>query len=408
LGKGPGPAPDYIGLANQQGAISQQLNQQQTVANRPNQYSQTGSSTWSQDPSTGQWTQNSVLNPLLQQAYNSQMGTQAGLQGIAQDQLGKVQQDMNINPWQSGSLTAWGTAPQASDQARQDASNAVYNQATSRLDPQWAKAQSEQENQLASMGLHPGDAAYQSQMDAFNRQKTDAYNQANYSSIGAGQNAYNQSFQQSLAGGQFADAQRTQQIGEAGTQSNWDLGNLQRLISGMGVGQSQFGATPGATSGLPQTPDLMGAANQGYQAQVNAANSANQMAGNIAGGALTAAAAFSDERMKDVSGSGEAQLDEFLHSAEGSEYQYRPEHQDEAGGGTYVTPMAQRLEQSQLGRDFVSTDGYGRKVVDYGKGLGTLTAALSHVNKKLDRVMSAWGTDDDKNPEAVVAWGRRR
>jgi hypothetical protein len=60
----------------------------------------------------------------------------------------------------------------------QSASDALYEQATSRLDPQFEEDQQALEVQLASQGLKPGDAAYDSAMDTFNRSKTDAYSQA--------------------------------------------------------------------------------------------------------------------------------------------------------------------------------------------------------------------------------------
>jgi hypothetical protein len=404
MGKGPGPAPDYQALAQQQNQYDTLANQANTLNNRPNQYSQWGSSTWAQDPSTGQWSQNQVLNPLQQQALNSQFGTQAGLQGLAQDQLGGIQQDMQVNPWQQGTLTQWGQAPDGSDAARAQQQEATYGQATSRLDPQWQKAADEKRNQLYAMGLKEGNPTFDTEMQSFQRGQNDAYNQALYSSIGAGNDVFNQSFGQSLQGANYQNQLRGQQVGEAGQQANWNLGNLQRLISGMGVGQQQFGSTPGSTASPQQTPDVLGAANQQYQAQAQAAASQNQMTGNIIGGALGAAgglAKLSDERTKDVVGSGDSQLEDFLHSAEGSAYEYKDDWKDHplASEGEHVSPMAQRLEQSQLGREMVSTGPSGEKVVDYGRGLGTLTAALALVNRKLEDVLAE--RDEDVNPTVV-------
>jgi hypothetical protein len=388
-----------MALAQQQNQYDTLANQANTLTNRPNQYSQWGSSTWAQDPTTGQWSQNSVLNPLQQQALNSQFGTQAGLQGLAQDQLGGIQKDMQVNPWDQGSLSQWGQAPDGSDAARAQQQEATYGQAASRLDPQWNKAQDEKRNQLYAMGLKEGNPTFDTEMESFNRQKNDAYNQAAYSSIGAGNDAFNQSFGQSLQGSNYQNSLRNLQVGDASQQANWNLGNLQRLISGMGVGQQQFGSTPGSTASQAQTPDVMGAAQQQYQTAQQAAASQNAMVGNIVGGignTVGGVAKLSDERTKDITGSGESQLEDFLHSAEGNAYEYRNEWSGHplASEGEHVSPMAQRLEQSRLGREMVTTGPSGEKVVDYGRGLGTLTAALAYVNQKLEDVLA------DKDEEA--------
>jgi hypothetical protein len=108
------------------------------------------------------------------------------------------------------------TVPTDFNAATQQAQNAVYNQATSRLDPQWSQAQEALNSQLANQGITQGSQAYQTAQDNFQRQKTDAYNQANYSAVSAGDALQNQLYNQALAG-------RQQAVGEdttAGTFAN--------------------------------------------------------------------------------------------------------------------------------------------------------------------------------------------
>ena len=83
MGKKSADAPDYKGAAEAQGQASQELVQQQTQANRPNQYTPWGSSTWTQGQD-GSWSQNLSLSPQQQQALDSQMGVQQGRSDLAE------------------------------------------------------------------------------------------------------------------------------------------------------------------------------------------------------------------------------------------------------------------------------------------------------------------------------------
>lgn len=68
-------------------------------------------------------------------------------------------------------------------------SDAMYAQARSRLDPQFEQSDSQIRTQLANQGLTPGGEAYDRAYMNFLRGKNDAYNQANWSSIQAGEQA---------------------------------------------------------------------------------------------------------------------------------------------------------------------------------------------------------------------------
>jgi hypothetical protein len=230
-------APDFQKIAQQQAQMSQQAVNQQTMANRANQQNAFGAtSNWTQGPN-GQWTQTA--------------GAGGGLgQGI-QNLLGQV-----------GSQGPLGTG----DQARDQAITGAYNQAASRLDPQWQQAQEANKAQLAAQGLDPGSEAYQTQMGNVNRAQNDAYSSAMNNAIGQGTAAQQATFAENLA----AQNAPYQQLGQ---------------LAGL-TGQAGYNA-----AGQAQTPDMLGAAQQAYQAaqqqygqQQSGKNSTMSGLGSLAGG----------------------------------------------------------------------------------------------------------------------------
>lgn len=110
-------------------------------------------------------------------------------------------------------------------------------------------------------------------------------------------------------------------------------------------------------------------------------------AGGAGGGMGSMMSMFSDEDCKQDVHGGESEIRGFLDSVEPHSYEYKDEYQDNplAGDGEYVTPMAQELEQTDLGKDMVQDTPDG-KIVDYGKGFGTLLAGMADVNKRLSAI----------------------
>lgn len=105
------------------------------------------------------------------------------------------------------------------------------------------------------------------------------------------------------------------------------------------------------------------------------------------GGGAELMSMFSDENMKEGVSDGSDQIRGFLDSVSPHSYEYKDEYQDNpmAGDGSYVSPMAQELEQTELGSDMVQDTPDG-KVVDYGKGFGTLLAGVADINKRLSKM----------------------
>jgi hypothetical protein len=87
----PPPAPDYQGAAQATAQGNLEAIKYQTEANRINQYTPWGSSTWNQD-ANGKWTQTETLAPELAQALQSQLQIQQGRSDLANKMLGAVGQ----------------------------------------------------------------------------------------------------------------------------------------------------------------------------------------------------------------------------------------------------------------------------------------------------------------------------
>jgi len=143
----------------------------QTQANRPNINTPFAQQQWTKD-ANGNWTLNAGLSP--------------GMQGVA-DTLQHQAADAYGQPLDNGSA------------ARNQAINAAYGQATSRLDPQFAQQDQLMASRLANQGLDPTSEAYRTAMGDYGRQKNDAYTSAMASAIQQGTLAGHTAFMDNLS-----------------------------------------------------------------------------------------------------------------------------------------------------------------------------------------------------------------
>ena len=165
------------------------------------------------DPATGEmvtkWTQNQTLSPEMQNLYNTQMQTNQQLGSTAAamgdritaemgaplnwEQFGDVEAGPQasgvvggginaVSSWEDTGNVGPTTGPEGfqwdGQSQRQAAEDASYGRATSRLDPQMEQRRQELEVRLRNRGLRAGDQAYESEMAAYGRDSTDAYEQA--------------------------------------------------------------------------------------------------------------------------------------------------------------------------------------------------------------------------------------
>lgn len=127
------------------------------------------------------------------------------------------------------------------------AANASYQQAASRLDPQFAQQENDFKARLANSGISENSDAYRRELDNFSRSKNDAYNQASYSAIAAGLAAQQQGYNQALGtrqqntnetttAGNFANAAQNQQF-QQGQQNAALNNNAQGQVFGQNAAQ---------------------------------------------------------------------------------------------------------------------------------------------------------------------------
>jgi len=377
-GKSSPDTPDYRKMAEEQAKASRNITEQQTTANRPDQYTPWGSSTWQKeqewDPSTEQyinrWQQDIQLTPAEQASLESQQMVGLEKSQLAEHMTGRMWDEYGQSMDWSG-ITEAGAGPQVTEGNRLDqygvdtsglrpggadvdpsqryhsaAGDAIYQQATSRLDPQWESAQSDKESQLAAQGLRPGDPAYDRAMNEFDMAKTDAYQQAQYgATMGAGAEAQRyhgmdlttgaydqqrrqQQFEEAMTGQGFNneqiqamwqadEQQRSQMFGEELAASNyqtqlrqqelvermqqrgWTLNEIKAILEGGQVGMPTM---PGFTTAeRSETPQYLAAGEAGYKADLQSASMENAGWEALMGGmgmGAGSAMKISDRRLK--------------------------------------------------------------------------------------------------------------
>ena len=306
------PPPDYRAAAEEQGAANQATLAQQTYANRPSQSSPWGMMDWTTgtaiDPSSGEevttWQQNQSLDPRLQQGLEDQLVLGNRRTDLARYLGGRVNRALD-NPFDSTS-SRFRDVTEMSDPNtyRERGEQGAYDRMTSRLDPRFEDEQEALTIRLRNQGLRPGDEAYESEMDRFNRTKTDAYQAAMNESIGAGRQESDLAFGQGLQQQAQSAQLRSQEIAEALQDRGMPLQEINALLAGQGIQPAFGGGVPQA--GAAQAPNYVGAAQSQYDAAADAYNAqAGQQQGLMSGlfGLGSAALGgpwgmFSDHRLK--------------------------------------------------------------------------------------------------------------
>jgi hypothetical protein len=183
------PAQDYTAIADKQ-----------IQANRPNQSTPYGSSSWKQNPD-GTWSQDVQFGGPLAGAFQN---------------VGNQFASATSSPLDFGSVPAL----QYGEDARKAAVDSAYTQATSRLDPQWQAREDAARTRLINQGLDPSSEAFRTEMGALGRERNDAYGGAMSMAIGRGAEDAGQMFNQSATARQMEIAnilrKRAQPLAELG------------------------------------------------------------------------------------------------------------------------------------------------------------------------------------------------
>lgn len=212
----PPDAPDYAGAAQQTAQGNLQLAQQNTEANRVNQYTPWGSLVYSQDANNpNRWTANVNLSPDQQRLFNANNASSLQMAGL----LGMMGDKAGHNLWQNFDTSILPAQQVNPGQTAQDAIMA-------RVQPYLDQRQEKLRTQLANQGVTQGSEAYNGSMDEFNRQANDAMMQAALNGIDVGQQA------------------RQQALSEAAFLRNEPLNELNALRTGTQVSAPQFNNVP--------------------------------------------------------------------------------------------------------------------------------------------------------------------
>lgn len=332
--------PDYAGAAQATAAGNADAARISAKANRVSQYTPYGNVIYTSgingDPD--QWRSDVQLSPAQQQLLDQQNQTSLGLAGLEDKGLGYVQ-NMLDTPFDTSQL------PKQMINPGQTAQDAIM----SRLNPQFDRRQGMLETQLANQGIARGTEAWKNAQADMDYARNDAYTQAALQGMGIGQQA------------------RQQGLQEQAYLRNEPLNTLNAVRTGAQVTNPTFSSVP--QQATTQGPDMLGAAQAQYGAQMGQYNAQQAGQNNMMNGLFSLGSAyagsptgaaqiaglFSDRRLKaDIKLVGK--LDNGLNV-----YQYRYK----AGGPTQLGLMADEVEK--VSPNAVATHESGYKMVDYSK-----------------------------------------
>jgi len=242
MGKKSSKPPDTVGAAQTEGQYSRGTARDTTYADRPDQVNPFGSVRWGtelvNDPATGKpvtkWTQTEGMSAPVQNLFDNQLETLSNNSNLAAGLNSRINSEMGSAPdWQQfGDVQDLQYDP---TDLRKHAEDSAYAHATNRLDPQFETQQNQLEIQLRNQGLRPGDAAYNSQMESFQRSRNDAYEQARLGASGEGRTEANQLWGQSTEANSIANALRNQKIQEYIAKRGFSLGEQKSLDPSAGA-----------------------------------------------------------------------------------------------------------------------------------------------------------------------------
>lgn len=246
------PPPDYAAAAQQTAAGNLANARSTTAANRVNYTTPYGNLTYSQpDPDNpDKWTADVSLAPGQQTLLDQQNKTSAGLANLQDSATQRV----------GSSLGA--PMPSAYDPTK--ATNNATDLINARLLPQQQRDSAALDTQLANQGLAPGSQAYNTAKTLLGQTQNDARNQAALSGINLGMSQQGQTYQQAFAN------------------RNAPINELSAIRSGSQVTNPTFQNAP--QQQYTPGPDVLGAANSGYNAAMQGVNSANAASGQFMSG----------------------------------------------------------------------------------------------------------------------------
>lgn len=178
--------------------------------------------------------------------------------------------------------------------------------------------------------------------------------------------------EQQAATGQLAGLLGQTRTQDLASQQQADTLALQYMQLGLSADQAQFLAQ--------QELEKVKTGQATSQAEVGA----KQQAAIIGAGGQAAAALLSDETQKTNIEGGEKDVASFLKSLSSKKYDYKDTSLSGTAEGKRYGIIAQDLEKSDMGKSLVKDTPHG-KMVDVNQSVGALLAAVSHLNKRLEK-----------------------
>lgn len=264
-GKGSSPpAPDYTSAANATAAGNLEAAKYATNANRINQYTPYGDLTYKYKPQldasgkeTGAgWEQTVNLTPEAQRALDNQLALNTKYGEVANIGFDKAREIFE-NPGLDTSML-----PDRAINVGQTAQEAIL----SRLNPQLQQQDEALRTRLANQGISLGSDAYNREINLQAQRANDLQMQA------------------ALQGINLDQANRSAALQEQAYLQDRPLNLINALRSGNQVSAPQFQQF--AQQATTQGPDMLGAAQAQYNAQLNAANAQNASSSGMLGGLL--------------------------------------------------------------------------------------------------------------------------
>jgi hypothetical protein len=267
IGKDDAPAPpDYAAAAQATAQGNIDAARVATAANRVNQVTPYGNLTYKQTGTDSYgnptWTATQDLAPAQQKIVEQQAGLSSGLLNTAQQGLDYAGGLMAKPGIDMSKLPSTGFNP---GQSYQDAM-------MSRLSPQIDRENQSFEQDMANKGIGAGTQAYNTAKQLLGQNQNDRLNTATVQGLNAGLSANQQAFNQ--AG--YNQMQPINVINALRTGS--------QVASPSYVNPSQQATTAG--------PDLLGAANQQYNAQLAQTNANNAASSGFLGGLMNMGASY--------------------------------------------------------------------------------------------------------------------
>ena len=262
----PPPPPDYVGAAQQTAAGNLEAARATAAANRVNQYTPYGNLEYA--PTTIDKFGNQLyqvtqtLSPAEQQKLNQSNALDIGLLGTAQTGLNYAQ----------GVLSKPGVDMSSLSKMPINAGETYSDAIMRRLAPTMTASQKAFDTKMANQGIAPGSEAYANANREFQQQQNDLLTSAQVQGMNMGLGAQQQEFNQ------------------AAYNQMQPINVINALRTGTQVQNPNF-VSP-VQQQNPGGADLLGAANQQYNAQVAAANARNAGMGGFMGGLMNLGGAY--------------------------------------------------------------------------------------------------------------------